>query len=378
MKKIKDKAYLAVAVLVCLGTAAQARQNQLRHEDVVVEKGQALREDIATDKSITINGLLEGDAVSVGGASVTVNGELLGDLVAMGGTVSVTGAVKGDVASVGGPIEITGKVTGNVASVGGRVTLAGTGQVDGDISSVGGSVVKGEKAVLKGEMRSFDIKAVRTVLPRVMKFARYASSEKGRDMEPWMIGGLIGLGLAILFSILATGIILLLLPAVFFPKNVENAAAAITGDMWKTCGIGALILMGLFPGLIMMLVSVLGIPLVPFALMLVAAAAILGLSAFSVVLQGRFFEGIKKTGPVGLPGKVAVGYAVMAGLLFFGKLLPLIGGVLSLIGFMLMAFGVMLGLGAAWMTRMGNRAAVPSGQPYVPPQVPPVQPHQPQ
>jgi len=42
--------------------------------------------------------------------------------------------------------------------------------------------------------------------------------------NPWLKGGLAGLGLVVLFSALVTGIILLLLPAVFFPKNVENAA----------------------------------------------------------------------------------------------------------------------------------------------------------
>jgi hypothetical protein len=84
------------------------------------------------------------------------------------------------------------------------------------------------------------------------------------------------------------------------------------------------------------------------------------------VLQGRFFEGIKKAGPVGLPGKVAVGYALMAGLMLFGKVIPLVGGVLSLIGFMLLSFGTMLGLGAALMTRMGNRPhTARSAQPQV-------------
>ena len=129
---------------------------------------------------------------------------------------------------------------------------------------------------------------------------------------------------------------------------------------------------GFFPGLLMMLVSILGIPLLPFALMLyAAAAAVIGLCGFSVVLQARFFEGIKKAGPVSLPAKVATGYALVAGLMFFGKVIPLIGGVLALIGFMLLALGTVLGLGAAWMTRMGNQTYVP-----VPPAVPPATPAQ--
>jgi hypothetical protein len=102
-----------------------------------------------------------------------------------------------------------------------------------------------------------------------------------------------------------------------------------------------------------------------------AAAAVLGFTAFSVVLQGRFFEGIKKTGPAGLPGKAVAGYALTAGLIFFGKIIPFVGGILTLLGLMLLCFGVMAGLGAAWVTRMGTRPyAAPAAQPQVP-QLPP-------
>ena len=385
MKNIKNCVLLTTAALICFATIASARRSELRHENIVIEEGRTVNEDVITDRSITVNGVLNGDAVSIGGASVTVAGALNGDLVSMGGTVSIPGAVKGDVASIGGPVEITGTVSGDVASVGGRVVLSGVGQVSGDIAAIGGSVVKGEKTVHNGEIHNLDMRMVRSVLPRVLRLSRYAAGSHERKIDQrissgnlrWLMGGLIGIGLVIFFSILATGIILLLLPAVFFPKNVENAAAAISGEIWRACGIGALILMCFFPALIMMVISILGIPLVPFALMLFAAAGILGLSAFSVVLQGRFLEGIKKTGPKGLPGQVAAGYALMAGLLFFGKLIPLVGGVLSLIGFMLMAFGALAGLGAVWTTRMGSRVpAAPPARPSSLPQTPQQQPPQ--
>ena len=364
MKNMK-KQLIFVLALACFTGAAQARRGDLRHEDVVVPKGQTSG-DVYTDKSITVDGVLNGDAVSIGGSAVKVNGEVTGDLVSMGGAVEIAGAVKGDVLSLGGPVAVSGRVGGGITSLGGKVDLAGAAQVAGDISALGGTVVKSEKAVHKGELHNFDMRALRGTLPRLLKALRYAG-EDGRGPDPWLlgglVGGLIGAGLVVMFSILVTGIILLLLAPVFFPKNVETALAAINGDIWRAAGIGALTLIGFIPGLLIMTVSVLGIPLIPFALMLYAAAGILGLSAFSVALQQRFFEGIKKPGPAGLAGKVAAGYAVMAGLLFIGKLLPVIGGGLSLIGFMLMACGAMIGLGAAWMTRMGSRAYAPAGLP---------------
>jgi cytoskeletal protein CcmA (bactofilin family) len=364
MKTIKKYALFAAA-LACLGGVAHARGAQMSHDPVVVGEGQTVSGDIATDKAVTVNGMLQGDIASVGGGSVTVKGGVAGDIVAIGGPVSVAGRVEGDLLNVGGPIVISGVVTGDVVSIGGSVELAGAGQVDGNVSTLGGSVVKSEKAVHKGKVEVVDLRAVRTMLPRVLRVARFATGQDGAT-SPWLIGSLVGLGLLVFFSVLFTGAILLLLPAVFFPKNVETAAAVITGDMWHACGIGALMVVGFFPGLLMMVVSVLGIPLLPFALMLYAAAGVLGLSAFSAVLQGRFFEGIKKAGPVSLPGKVAAGYALMAGLVLFGKMIPFIGGILALIGFMLLAFGAMLGLGSAFMTRMGSR-------PHGPAPVPPVQ-----
>lgn len=381
MKNLKRYMMLPAALL-CLAASAQARHNDLLHENVVIQKGDTSRQDVATDKSITVNGVLDGDAVSVGGASVTVNNEVTGDLVAIGGAVHVTGLVKGDAVSIGGPVEITGKVAGDVVSLGGSVALSGVGEVDGDIVAMGGTVVKGDKTVHKGQVVNFDLRILRTVLPRVIKLAAGSQGRQSGnynygggnsyDQASWWKGGLIGMGLGIglviMFSMLFTGIVVLMLPAIFFPKHVENAAAVISGDMWRTCGIGALIVMGFFPGLLIMVVSILGIPLVPFALILFAAAGVLGMSAFSVVLQGRFFEGIKRPGPAGLPGKVAAGFGIMAGLLFFGRMIPFIGGVLSLIGFILMAFGTMIGLGAAWMSRLGNKVHVSPSQPPAPQQ----------
>lgn len=401
MKNMKKLTLAYFAALLAFGGAAWARQPDVKHEDLVVAKGQTLSGDIATDKSVLIDGAYTGDVTAVGGGSVTVNGSLTGDLVSMGGPVAIPGQVRGDVSSIGGPVDISGKVSGNVSAVGGKVTLSGAGEVDGEISSLGGGVEKGPKAVHKGTVNSFTQGALKGTLAKALGVARAASRFNDDGDRPWRSRGfswnmnlsgvrgddfktvalIVSAALAVFATVLAGGILMLVLPAIFFPANVERSLAAITLDIWKACAIGALMLVCLFPGLLMMVVSILGIPLVPFALILFAAAGVLGLSAFCVIVQARFFEGIKRPGPAGLPGKAAAGAALIAGLLFFGKMVPLVGGVLSLVGMMLLAFGVMIGLGAAWMTRMGTRpyvapvypaapAAAPAAQP---PAVPPAQ-----
>ena len=355
---------LCAMALACGGNALAARPN-ISHQDIVIEEGQTFNGDIAGDKSITVKGVLNGDVSAIGDAPVTVSGKVSGDVSAVGGPVNVSGAVSGDVSNVGGPVEITGRVGGNISSLGGKVTLSGNGEVDGDISTLGGTVLQQDKAVLKGRTNAFDTGTLRRALASALRSRDYEHHNFTDDEAgKWLLGGLAGIAVLALFSALVTGVILMLLPPVFFPKNVETAVGALRGDLWRCCGIGAVILVAFFPCLLLMLVSILGIPLIPFGLMLFAAAGLLGLAAFGVVLQDRFFVGIKRRGPQGLLGKVAVGYGLTAGLFFLGHLVPLIGGILSLIGLMLGCFGGMVGLGAAWTTRMGSRPAP------VPPAVP--------
>ena len=384
-KHIKKLALAYLASLLVLGSTAWARQPEVKHEDIMVAKGQTLNGDIATDKSVTVEGTLDGDAMSLGGGTLTISGELTGDLVSMGGPVAIPGRVRGDVSSIGGPVEISGQVNGNVSAVGGKVTLSGEGRVDGEISALGGGVEKGPKAVHRGTVNSFSSDALKGTLASALRTVRSAARMHPGPGDPrgyrtqtrtWStslsniraddfttLAWLVLVWFVVLLTVLAGAVLVIALIAVFFPDNVQRAQAAMNADIWRACGIGALILVGLFPGLLLMVVSILGIPLVPFALILFAAAAALGLTAFCVIVQGRFFDGIKKTGPAGLPGKAAAGAALIAALLFLGKLVPLLGGVLVLVGMMLLAFGVMTGLGAAWLTRMGTRSCVPAAQP---------------
>ena len=137
---MKKLALAYLASLLVMGGTAWARQPEVKHEDIMVAKGQTLNGDIATDKSITVEGTLNGDATALGGGTVTVAGEITGDLVSMGGPVLIPGRVRGDVSSIGGPVDVSGRVHGNLSAVGGKVTLSGEGQVDGEISALGGGV----------------------------------------------------------------------------------------------------------------------------------------------------------------------------------------------------------------------------------------------
>ncbi len=379
MKRILFPVLAALTLAAYVPAEAQARRDKaILHGDMVIEKDVRRDRDVLTDGSLTVNGTLAADAVSLGGP-VTVNGLVTGDVSSMGGPVNimgraaddvssfggpinVIGEVAGDVSSLGGPVYVSGHVEGDISSLGGNVKLSSTAVVDGDISTMGGLVEKEDGAVHRGTVTSFDARDIRRA---VLDFGRVARQGEKR-VSPLLAGGLATAGVIFLFSLLFTGVILLLVPAVFFPDHTRRAADAVRADFWRATGIGALITVAFFPAMLMLLVSILGIPLIPLAMLLFVFAGVLGLSGFSAVLQERFFDGIKRKGPASLLGQVVVGYALMAGLTIFGHIIPLIGGVLSFIGFMMMAFGAVVGLGAAWDTRMGTRgfpAAPPPAQP---------------
>lgn|GEM_PF-741155 len=356
---MKMKMIAAPAALACLALCGFAQQSSARHinvgytrdkvshMDVTVPQGQTFKEDIVTDKSVTIDGVLEGDCTSLGGP-VIVNGRMRGNALSMGGPVRVSGLVDGDVASMGGPVEISGEVTGDIASLGGNITLLSTATVGGDIASLGGRIEKGGGVMLKGKVSDMDLRLLRRMLPG-FTHGRWHS-----DGVPFTGAMLLGL---MMFSALATGLLVVVLPAVFFPKNVETAACAISADFWKAAGVGTLVVLGIFPGLLGLLISIIGIPLVPLALLLLACAGALGVCAFSSLLCDRFFAGIKRRGPQSLAAKVCVGYLLVAAMIQFGRLLPLIGWILFLAGFAVAAFGLLVGLGAAFITRMGTGRA---------------------
>ncbi len=375
----KGSLLLAGALTLGLFAAGHAKWSgpksyDVSHADVVIGERETLRGDVVTDRSITVLGVLQGDCVSLGGP-VAIKGKVSGDLVSFGGPVALTGSVRGDLVSVGATVESSGLIEGDLVAIGSNVTLKPGATVQGDVSTVGGRVDQSAGVNINGQMNTVTPNMLKRVMPPLMRFAGGSAKAHNGFANPLMAGGLVGAGAVILSSMFLLGALLLVLPALFFPKNVETVGREMVANFWKSAGIGALIVMALFPALLLMLVSILGIPLIPFALLFLAAAKVLGFCGFSLVLAKRFFEGIKHQPPASLIAQVCVGYALLAGILIIGHALPILGWLLTLAGLIVMAFGVLLGLGSVWSTRMGTTAgAAPAPQAQVPPVQPVVPP----
>lgn len=174
------------------------------------------------------------------------------------------------------------------------------------------------------------------------------------------------------------------LVVVFFLQNhTRKISAELTSGFARSCAVGVLAVIGFLPAVLVLVVSILGIVILPFFIMLYAVACVLGLAAFVHLLAGRIFATAGKPAP-GLLGSVLTGYIAISLLLFAWLLFIDIGGISMLLGFVLfwfsvlaIMFGTMAGLGAVVVTRMGglfesrgSGAAPVAAAPVVPAAVP--------
>jgi cytoskeletal protein CcmA (bactofilin family) len=355
----------ATAFFVSLAPASAGRirvdSDEVRTGDVRVAKGETARDDIVATGAITVDGVVAGDCVALGGP-LTVNGEVRGDAATLGGPVTVAGSVDGSVSAAGGTVAIDGKVSGDVASMGGAVTLGPASMVEGDISILGGRLSKAEGAVVKGKVTDVDMSVLKTLGPLARQMGRRVRHLEFEHPEPPKpLRRALGFA-AFLCFVLGVGMMVLLL-TVFLPKQVEAVACAIRSDFWRSAAVGALILMLIIPALLLMAVSILGIPLIPLALLLMVAAKLMAMAAFSLVLSQRFFASMNKPMPMTVLA-VAAGYGLLTVLMVAGRLVGiagglggLLGGLFSLANLILLCCGVVVGLGAAWTTRMGTNGS---------------------
>lgn len=344
--------------VLALAGPAQARRLDLKLDaehartgDVYIGKNETVKGDlVTTGGSITVDGMVKGDVIAIGGG-VLVNGEVTGDAVSMGGKVSVPGRVGGEAVSLGGSVEVAGSVARDISAIGGGVTLKSSAAARGDVAVLGGELEQEAGATIAGAVENVNFHGLwRRLFTRA---GALRDREQGRRA-----GSLLGFYLS-LVSLAGIGMILLL-TTVFLTKPVENLAAAIKADFWKTAGIGLLILMGIGPALVLLAISVLGIPLIPVALLALVAAGFLSAAAFSLILSQRFHEALRRPLPATIPA-VAIGYGLLVSLLVVGKLLKLagpldfLGGVFTLVNAILISCGLIVGLGALWTTRAASR-----------------------
>lgn len=261
------------------------------------------------------------DRVQIQGDVVVGENEvIMGDAVSIMGSVTVNGKVMGDVVAIMGDVTVNGEVMGDVTAVGGRVTRSDSARIYGKITQVG-----------VGE-------GIGDIIKNVTKYGFHRGAAGNRSITifntgfPYIVRTMHLLGLIALGS----------LTIILFPNSIKNLADEVDRETARRFLIGflAIILMPL--AIILMAVTIIGIPLIPLAVLLVAAAGFYGYLSISIFLGRKLNEQLHLK-----PG-IFTEYILGALLLWFVQLVPFVGTISGLVV-------LMLALGITADTRFGTR-----------------------
>jgi hypothetical protein len=316
-----------------------------KDSSVSVAKGEIINDDLfIAAQTANIEGTVNGD-VFIGAQTVKVNGVVNGNLYVGANAFYLGGAVKGSVyagaqsvlvngatiddsllvgaatvdidktSTVGGSV-FAGAASLNIDSAVGRNVFAGVGNlILGGDSKVGkdlyyaasqnaGQVNISPDAKIAGSIHKSEVKAPET---NVNAAGKNAAAVLGKFKTAATIVSFI--------SALIVGLIYLK----FFGGNYGKAVELLTKSFWKTFGVGFLVTVAFVPALIIILITVIGIPIaglaVLFLLIFVYLAKIVVGGCLGNWLTERF------------NWKLSAYWAFALGLLaiFVLKLLPVIG-----------------------------------------------------
>jgi len=253
------------------------------------------------------------DQIVLSGDVQVRRGQEVGEVVVLRGTATVAGVVRGDVVVLDGPIDVTGQVSGSVVSVGGSVALGPSSRVLGNVLAHD-RVIAAPGARVDGDVRQGVTFTFRTPIEALGEFA------------PW---------LAVWFSVLALGLLLLLLG----PRSVDAVAVVAHGSPWVSVGWGSIAFVALPLAGVIGVFTLVWLPLGLGLLLSLFLLYSVGL-AWSAFALGRVLWHEPRSRALAF----VIGWAILAAV----AAIPIVGGVIWVAG---AVFGLGAGIVAIWRAR---------------------------
>ena len=257
------------------------------------------------------------DQIVLSGDVQVRRGQEVGEVVVLRGTATVAGVVRGDVVVLDGRIDVTGQVSGSVVSVGGSVALGPSSRVLGDVLAHE-RVIAAPGARVDGDVRQGVTFTFRTPIEALGRFA------------PW---------LAVWFSVLALGLLLLLLGS----RSVDAVAVVAHGSPWVSVGWGFVAFVALPLAGVIGVFTLVWLPLGLGLLLSLFLLYSVGL-AWSAFALGRVLWHEPRSRMLAF----VIGWAILAAV----AAIPIVGGVIWVAG-------AVFGLGAGTVTIWRARGSTP-------------------
>jgi hypothetical protein len=286
-------------------------RDRVEQGDMVLRPGERVKDAVAMKGSVTLESGSEAQSVvAILGDATLEGGARAGEVVAILGDVKVgPGAiVEGDATSIGGTIEVDPS-----AQVGGQQTSVGVPGVSGFTGWLGPSLLWGHA--------DSPLFAVAQVLAR---FAMY----------------------------FALGLLLLAL----FPRRVDAVAASMVSDPIRAILVGLLGTVAMPVLTVLLVVTLVGILLVPVQVLAVLAAGVLGFTALSFHIGRSLPVRIQK-------GTAVLQLAIGTAIVVLITQIPVLGGLAFVAGWLLVFGAVLRSRGGSEGSALATATAVPPPAP---------------
>ena len=280
------------------------------------------------------------DKVIFGGTFTLYTDETLnGNLVVFGGTITLEAdsTVNGDVVLIGGTVTANGVVNGNLVGVGGSVSLEETAQIFGDLVTVGATLNQREGAQITGQVLQEMPAPFQFSVPTETKFTDDIFRRRTSIVANPLLEGV-----WFFFRIFIWAAVAVLL-VLFFSKETDRVARAAFAQPVITGGAGVLS----FFVVLILVMTIIGIPVAFVALILMGVAWLIGWVALGLEVGRRIAKMLNQIWAPAVAAGVGtlILYFVLGG---FSLLIPCVGWIpKTMVG--------IWGLGAALVTYFGTR-----------------------
>ena len=304
--------------LLCLLLVSPAYALRMLSGNQVSVDSQVNDDIFASGGEININAPVA--SATIFGGTVNINAPISGDLFVAGGNVAVNSNVGGKIVAAGGNIDLKGSAV-NAVLAGGNIVIEQSAVIQKDAIISGNNVVNNGKVIGNLTVRAGAFQNSGTA--GNVDFKQTASGMQGfrQALGFFQLMGIIGF--------LIVGLILLKL----FPRQFQELDAEIRESSARKAIVGFIMIIAAAIVLLLLAITIIGIPLAIFALIVYIVALVISPLFVSLSLGKALAGPASKTGDMAL---FIIGFIVLNILM----LVPFIGGLIRIIAVSL-GFGAM-------------------------------------
>lgn len=255
---------------------------------------------------IGVSGRVGGEALLAGGSvSLGPNSEIIGRTWIGGNDIVVGGRLRNGLKIYGKNVLLLGEVTGAVEISAEQIEILGSARILGDVTYSSNHEIKIDpKAKITG-------KVVRK--PGTFEFYRpHVAFPAWTAFRPLLLLGLLAAG-TLLYAV--------------FPRFTQTTARTISAAPFKSVGLGAAIFFSLPPVILLLVITIIGIPIAMALLALYATGLLIGYLVLAFFVGDRLLRLVHRQAATGLGWRIGSLTAALM-LLWLIRHLPYIGGFL--------------------------------------------------